>query len=1544
MKKIAAKRLGILSTSTIVVVVAMFLYYFYTDRVKETRVKKEAFKIMYRKAQNLKDLEKGLVISYASKPFQDYVKESVIDGLWDSESYWRRLYVLEDQLDTNPFLLNLIDLRDFDSKSQKFLRYDTKAYLAFNDMDDTELEKKDSIKNSNSKAYYKFLDTLTTRYKCTEEDLDYYLLLKEVMGSCEASDTAELRINLGKDGFEKEDIDVFYSTIITDPGGKLLEENTGSIRPELDRDLTTYSELYEKYYESSLRVGEYLNKIDRSYSAILFKLLLGDTPLEIFPILVRKEKLFDKGRFKSRLFSDFLVFDESTLIHSTNSILELELKQGKLKGFHLDSLKYVYADADKKQTYLTEMLSIGERKLSNPDEKQLEIEVQGEKYQAFIVPVQGVKLKYLVGLIPNSKFSAYTRPVDRRLVSWTLIFIVFFMLSLPFLRLLFVSQGENFRIRNLMSLVVCSALLFFFIAYGSIYYASQYGIRKNIDVRLVDLSDTIKNSLKAELDSMQENLVNFAQTNYPKKEDLNSMAQLGASRELDNLIYIKLNIARDAVDAIFDSFDSKYPYWKNAFIVDRRLGDSKNQIIFDTRNPKRYREKERIWGADLSKRNYVTDPELYLRNGKSIGFESVNSLTTLKPEGVLSMPYLQDTIVDDKGDTTLIENFVICLASDLYSVNNTILPEGYSFCVVDNQGEVWFHHESENNKRENLLQEIDEDPSLQIALKERRAKKFDCMYKLRPTRMYVQPILPEFGLTLVCMHTKNETQQVVNQASYILMATFLSLMSMWLIVACCYRWYARVKLKSEYQSDLLLDFYPNPLKQQKYSRLILYNGLMSVFVLLSIVLFYREIYIYHWIRILLFVGIFILFWNAKILRIKEQMNWNTFVARKSITILVLAIICTFLFEKIVGQMPLHDYQALFFNHSFNKSTFLIALLSVVSVFVLYRRIPTEPQTSDLTVSTKFKELFINAYKKNIYSFYVGSLILGVVFVPLWVLYIDVFYHETTLYRNDQLRYVADRYMEKYNVLEEDFPKHDVLAELKNKGNYFGSLHDMAISSCSNDSCTVFPFSLNDNKDSLEIKDLCVTDYLQTFGPTRSAIFYLNNLLEDRGNMAKASYYESTDRIYHHYSLGKSLLLTVNKGGGTYQYPESLSISLDRSNLIVMPVRYWGFLIGLFFVFTLFAATFPIIGRYIFPYYRFKEDPMKKFKSLPPRGTHNVYCVSVEPTAAQYEPADKLIRIGQKADYQEAKDELRRVCKRHIIITLDHFNFKNVIELEDFVELLEMAVTEKSNIQLESCYKPSILKQQIKVSLERKIDKNHETQIQLDALMSRLSNALSHFQVQFIPIKINNLKEEVLTEELKNAAFKGNYYREHVANCIGMFANSSFYLNVNGEGGIKKLLPLDDFVAKCYQLNNTYYQKLWEGFTPEEKSLLFDIAEDHIINMHKDEVTEVLIKKGVVRHGQYLELFNLSFTHFVRMREREVFEINQELLENSRISWSMYSLPIKILIGAVLVFLVIINQEFLTKVQSILLAVSGILGIGLRFFSFSPKSFLGKSDG
>lgn len=85
-------------------------------------------------------------------------------------------------------------------------------------------------------------------------------------------------------------------------------------------------------------------------------------------------------------------------------------------------------------------------------------------------------------------------------------------------------------------------------------------------------------------------------------------------------------------------------------------------------------------------------------------------------------------------------DYRILLTTKMPSLVNVLLPRGFGFAVVDDEGRVLFHSDSSRNLRENLYSECDAPARLQKAVVTRSAETLSMLYGGRDVTMFVQPL------------------------------------------------------------------------------------------------------------------------------------------------------------------------------------------------------------------------------------------------------------------------------------------------------------------------------------------------------------------------------------------------------------------------------------------------------------------------------------------------------------------------------------------------------------------------------------------------------------------------------------------------------------------------------------------------------------------------------------------------------------------------------------------------------------------------------------
>jgi len=179
---------------------------------------------------------------------------------------------------------------------------------------------------------------------------------------------------------------------------------------------------------------------------------------------------------------------------------------------------------------------------------------------------------------------------------------------------------------------------------------------------------------------------------------------------------------------------------------------------------------------------------------------------------------------------------IVTMSTNLYSVNHTVLPSGYGFCIIDPDGRVQLHSEPSRNLVENFLDQSGEPEQLRAAMTGRQE-----LY-LENTNLYGQ----EYGLHLSPIGNMPYYLAVFYDKGYILpvnmrilvfsligcVVTIASCVLVWLlwVLAVRRRWAARPLLFAPL--DYLVNLRPDRMKVPVYINasllLVLYSIVMVV--------------------------------------------------------------------------------------------------------------------------------------------------------------------------------------------------------------------------------------------------------------------------------------------------------------------------------------------------------------------------------------------------------------------------------------------------------------------------------------------------------------------------------------------------------------------------------------------------------------------------------------------------------------------------------------------------------------------------------------------
>ena len=154
---------------------------------------------------------------------------------------------------------------------------------------------------------------------------------------------------------------------------------------------------------------------------------------------------------------------------------------------------------------------------------------------------------------------------------------------------------------------------------------------------------------------------------------------------------------------------------------------------------------------------------------------------------------------------------------------------------------------------------------------------------------------------------------------------------------------------------------------------------------------------------------------------------------------------------------------------------------------------------------------------------------------------------------------------------------------------------------------------------------------------------------------------------------------------------------------------------------------------------------------------------------------------------------------------------------------------------------------------------------------------------------------------------------------------------------ERLAKSDELAFKLQVTSHYFYMYIWQSLTKEEKFLLYDLAEDNLVNSFDDYNLSMLIGKGVIiRPDGTLKLFNKGFRNFIltAIGNTEAKKIKSQINDNG--NWGKLKNPLLIVVFSILAFLLMSQEESYSRIITYVAALgAGVPGI-LKLFSIFER--------
>ena len=312
----------------------------------------------------------------------------------------------------------------------------------------------------------------------------------------------------------------------------------------------------------------------------------------------------------------------------------------------------------------------------------------------------------------------------------------------------------------------------------------------------------------------------------------------------------------------------------------------------------------------------------------------------------------------------------------------------------------------------------------------------------------------------------------------------------------------------------------------------------------------------------------------------------------------------------------------------------------------------------------------------------------------------------------------------------------------------------------------------------------------------------------------------------------------------------------------------------------------------------------------------------------------LLNIPDGKEYQNpvAIEKWEKECHRFTdknefkVIIVIHFEYNIEDEHTNQIMLnLMEKLTQKSDCKLiiTSSIDPTGFLESLNdsKSMNQNQEKVFSKTARWNVLLGKFVNVLVPINTPFKLKRSNSLEYELSSSEFLNSIKE-------------IYSERADYTSINAKyQGDEN----DEVMIDLHQTTIHHYRAIWNSINPEEKIILFDLAEEGLLNTSNYLSLYGLISKGlIIKVEGVFYLLNESFRHFIltSVTKAEMNKAESSIDENSL--WKDTQGPILVVIAALIWFVLYANQEQFGTIFPLLTAFATGLPTILKVFSyFSP---------
>ncbi|HSF43363.1 MAG TPA: cache domain-containing protein [Thermoanaerobaculia bacterium] len=394
-----------------------------------------------------------------------------------------------------------------------------------------------------------------------------------------------------------------------------------------------------------------------------------------------------------------------------------------------------------------------------------DVDISGRKFRLFVEPCSitpgdaapGGKAPaaqgfILAGLVRSDRLTLESLKISSSLIVILASLFLLAALAFPFLKLLYMGTGERFRAIDGLLVSLCALVGIAVLCLVLLDAMAYRRLSQEANAQLEDLGTRFRDSFLAEVDDARIQLA-----------DLNRQALTEVPWTLAGPEALSARAPETPLEEPRRSFapeEGRYPGFDTFFWVNDRGWQA---IKWTTRD----QETPSINVRDRPYFQNVVQGRLWNWNGGRFTLEAIRSWTTGEGLFVVAMP-VEDGRARPAGpalaagppaeapapDLVQAKPVVAALTIPMASLREPVLPPGFGFALVDDDGRVLAHSDAKKGLQENLLEETDFNRALRSSLFARRSGYIEVRYAGREHMLHPVPVAAGLPWSVVAFRDK----------------------------------------------------------------------------------------------------------------------------------------------------------------------------------------------------------------------------------------------------------------------------------------------------------------------------------------------------------------------------------------------------------------------------------------------------------------------------------------------------------------------------------------------------------------------------------------------------------------------------------------------------------------------------------------------------------------------------------------------------------------------------------------------------------------------